>query len=215
MALDQVLSVADAVSRGVLVFAKVPVLGTVKTRMHSALSAEETLALHRHLLDHSLGTLRQANIAQVELWLSEQPLEQFGYGVNTFIQQGRDLGERLSHALASALQRYQSVVIIGSDCPFIDAGYLGEAFHTLSEGYQAVLGPADDGGYVLLGSRQHDARLFEQIEWGSSRVLEQTQSQLKSLRWRWKELGSLSDIDRPEDLPLLKEIPSLAGWADR
>jgi len=216
MALNQPLSASDISSRVVLVFAKAPILGTVKTRMQPVLSEEESLILHSHLVEYLLEKLLKARLAKVELWLSEpSPNWPNRAGVNQFTQQGRDLGQRLSHALLSALERYQSVVIVGGDCPFFGVDYLAKAFDTLEQGYQSVLGPAEDGGYVLIGSRQHDVRLFEKINWGSGQVLAQTRKQLKGMKWQWKELQSLSDIDRPKDLLLLRRIPSLADWADR
>jgi glycosyltransferase A (GT-A) superfamily protein (DUF2064 family) len=120
---------------------------------------------------------------------------------------------RLYHALACALTRYQSVVIIGSDCPFIDEGYLRQAFQLLQAGNQVVLGPATDGGYVLIAANKVDAGLFENIEWGCERVLAQTRKQLQALDWTWSELKPLSDIDRPEDLPLLVKLPAFSAWA--
>lgn len=216
MAFNQPLPLSNVNSRAILVFAKAPVLGTVKTRMLPVLSAQDALSLHRDLVEYLLEKLLKANIAKVELWLSEPFPGCFSdVNVKQFTQLGGSLGQRLNHALSSALERYQSVVIVGGDCPFIDADYLEKAFNALNEGYQSVLGPADDGGYVLIGSRQSDARLFEKIDWGSGRVLVQTREQLKAMQWRWQELDGLSDIDRPEDLSLLGKIPALAGWADR
>lgn len=216
MAFNQPLPLSNVNSRAILVFAKAPVLGTVKTRMQSVLSAQDALSLHSDLVEYLLEKLLKANIAKVELWLSEPSPGCFSdVGVNWYTQLGSSLGQRLNHALSSALERYQSVVIVGGDCPFIDADYLEKAFKAMDEGYQSVLGPADDGGYVLIGSRQSDARLFEKIDWGSGRVLVQTREQLKAMQWCWQELDGLSDIDRPEDLSLLGKIPALAGWADR
>jgi hypothetical protein len=83
------------------------------------------------------------------------------------------------------------------------ADYLARAFALLDGGADAVVGPAEDGGYVLLGLRRMDKRLFEDMAWGTDRVLDQTRERLAVLGWRWQELETLWDVDRPEDLERL------------
>jgi glycosyltransferase A (GT-A) superfamily protein (DUF2064 family) len=91
-------------------------------------------------------------------------------------------------------------VLIGCDCPGLDGEDLGEALSALREGYDAVVGAAEDGGYVLLGLRHPAPALFAGMAWGSGRVLMDTRTRLHALGWRWHELKTHWDVDRPEDL---------------
>ena len=197
-------------------FAKVPELGKVKTRMQPYLSAEQSLLLHCTLVSETYKTLIQSQLAPVEIWTS-------GSQSSTFFkdlapspilceQKGADLGMRMHHALSDGLRRYKAVVLIGSDCPFMTEGILRQAMGALSSGSDCILGPATDGGYVLIGLTEPSVQLFENVAWGSDKVLEQTKAHLRQLNWNWRELEPLADIDRPEDLNqirLLKEYEDL------
>ena len=185
-------------------FAKSPVSGQVKTRMFPTLRAEESCALHEELVLWTCGQL--CAVGTVELWVSggiEHPIFAVceSLGVSAVRQQiGHDLGERMYNALADGLSRYQQVILVGSDCPFIDAKYLRTARRAL-DSHAVVLGPADDGGYVLIGAREHSPAVFTGIEWGQTSVFAQTVELLMHQNIDWIPLESLPDIDRPEDLP--------------
>jgi len=126
-----------------------------------------------------------------------------------WLQQGETLGDRMQGAARRALNEAERVLIIGSDCPGISAGYLRTAFIEL-EGSDVVLGPAEDGGYQLLGVRRIDEALFRDVNWGSDRVLAQTRRRIEELGWSCTLLDPLRDVDRPEDLEWLrKEYPSI------
>lgn len=139
----------------------------------------------------------------------QQCLQQFE--ITTKLQQGKDLGERMKNALADALTDYSQVVVIGTDCPEITPDYLNRAFSALENGVDAVIGPAMDGGYVLLGVRRFSPLLFEDINWGTAEVLSATQKNLHSLNWNWDELNTLRDVDTPEDLLYFPDIKHQAG----
>jgi glycosyltransferase A (GT-A) superfamily protein (DUF2064 family) len=81
----------------------------------------------------------------------------------------------------------------------LTVSHLRQAAHALAGGNDAVVVPAEDGGYVMLGLNRCEAALFQEIEWGSAKVMTATRKRLRRLRWRWKELETLWDIDRPED----------------
>jgi hypothetical protein len=98
------------------------------------------------------------------------------------------------------LRRHRGARLIGSDCPELRAADLRRAARLLAGGCDAVLGPARDGGYVLIGVRRLTPRLFEGIEWGGSGVYAATAQRLEAARYRWRALRPLGDIDRPEDL---------------
>ncbi|MBI3344660.1 MAG: TIGR04282 family arsenosugar biosynthesis glycosyltransferase [Gammaproteobacteria bacterium] len=207
----------------IMVFAKAPVAGAVKTRLIPALGAEGAAALHAMLVRHCIATAVAARLSPVELWCSPDTNHPFftqcskDYGVTLREQQGNDLGARMAHAFDTVLQRSPCAVIIGTDCPALTSQDLRTAIDTLvapgilpsatlvhpctsRDGFDAVIGPAEDGGYVLLGLRKAAPLLFEDIAWGSGGVLALTRERLKRLQWRWRELAPRRDVDRPEDL---------------
>ncbi len=114
-------------------------------------------------------------------------------------QQGGDLGARMLFALNHGLARYPRVLLVGSDCPELDADYLGRAAAALLQ-HELVLGPARDGGYVLLGARRPVAPLFADMPWGSDRVLELTLQRARAMGLATALLEPLNDVDRPADL---------------
>mgnify|MGYP000751149443 CR=1 FL=1 len=143
----------------VLQFAKAPILGQVKTRMQPHLSLEECVSLHQALTEHAFHRVTQANVCDHELWVGSHPehafftslLEQSTSHIRT--QRGADLGDRMGHAVASQFERQANLrgaIVIGSDCPFLTADYLTETIEALAAGSDCVIGPALDGGYVLI-----------------------------------------------------------------
>jgi len=124
----------------------------------------------------------------------------FGTDLHYVEQQGADLGERLENAAAAAfLDGAKRVVIIGTDCPGLDADHLHAALRALQQA-EVVLGPAADGGYYLIGLSQHHREFFEGIDWGTERVLQQTLAKARAARCRVHLLPQLADVDHPEDL---------------
>ena len=104
-----------------------------------------------------------------------------------------------------ALRRHPGAILIGSDCPALRPADLRAAARALRGNADAVLSPAEDGGYALIGVRRAARGLFQGVEWGSARVLAQTRLRLKRLRWRWRELRTVWDVDRPEDVARLRK----------
>lgn len=190
----------------ILIFAKAPVAGEVKTRLIPVLGAPGAARLHERLVRHCIAEASAAGLCPVQLWCAPDTEHPFftqcrkEFGVTLHIQQGTDLGARMAHALRAALETASSAVIIGTDCPALTAHDLRAALDALQQGYDAVLGPAEDGGYVLLGLRRAALELFENIPWGTAQVLDLTRARLKRLQWRWHELPARRDIDRPQDL---------------
>ncbi len=185
------------------VFAKAPVDGHVKTRLQPGLTPAQSAAIHKVLVEHTLTTACAVEGLIVELWVGEEH-SWWGelkdkHNVAVFPQYGSSLGERMANALADGLCRSDKVLLIGTDCPFITADYLQQAIKQLAS-RPVVLGPADDGGYVLIGSSGVYPGIFTDVEWGSHKVLKQTRENLRCAAIDWAELGSLSDIDRVEDL---------------
>ena len=187
-------------------FAKAPVPGEVKTRLVPPLTNDQAAELYRRLVNHTLATATNAKLCPVELWCTPTSHHVFfehchtRYGVTLHSQQGDDLGIRMLHAFADALQRSKFTILIGTDCPELTHKDLASALGYLQQGFDAVLNPALDGGYVLIGLRQTAAELFTGIDWGTGAVLEETRTRLRRLGWKWLELKEKRDLDRPEDL---------------
>jgi rSAM/selenodomain-associated transferase 1 len=123
-------------------------------------------------------------------------------------QDGVDLGARMHAALTASLQGAGRAVLIGSDCPEYDPDYLRAAFTALDQ-HDAVIGPAADGGYVLIGLRRPPpGRLFEGIAWGGPEVYAATCERLGGLGMRWRALPPRRDLDDPAGLT---DFPHLAA----
>jgi rSAM/selenodomain-associated transferase 1 len=149
-----------------------------------------------------------SRLAAVELWCTSQHAFfsdcKRRFPLSLHLQKGKDLGARMHFAMEQALLRCKAAIIIGTDCPVMDADYLEAAFDKLRDGSDIVLGPSEDGGYVLIGARRIDATLFCGIPWGGNSVLAETRSALRVLGWSWSELDTLWDIDQPEGLDRLR-----------
>jgi uncharacterized protein len=182
----------------VLVFARAPVPGRVKTRLVPRLGEWRAARLHARLTAQALRTARSATCGPVELF-------------DTAKQRGADLGERMYRALSRALRRHRAAIVIGADCPALRASDLRHAARLLAGGYDVVLAPAEDGGYALIGAKRISPRLFAGIEWGSSTVYDSTVKRLASLGYRWRALRLMWDVDRPEDLERLRGLRFASG----
>ena len=189
----------------ILIFAKAPEPGRVKTRLIPALSPRGAADLHARLLADTVARLASAGPAPVELWCAPDPAcAPFPELANRLLlplyaQRGADLGERMLDAAVDALTRSGAVVLVGTDCPLLEKTYLAQALAAL-RGVDAVLGPAEDGGYFLLGLKQSAPELFFDIPWGTDRVAAITRDRMDALGWEWAELPPLWDLDRPDDL---------------
>lgn len=192
-----------------LVFAKAPVPGRVKTRLCPPLTAEGAALLHARLVRQTLSTACAAGGAAVELHCSPSTGDAFfadcarEFGVELRVQSDGDIGARMAHALRGA-SRAQPLLLIGSDCPARSADELRDALRKLENGTDAVLGPVEDGGYALIGLTRFDARLFEGIAWSTEQVAAQTLARFADLDYRWATLPTLWDVDRPADLARLR-----------
>ncbi|MFT6791390.1 MAG: rSAM/selenodomain-associated transferase 1 [Cellvibrionaceae bacterium] len=195
------------------IFTKTPQLGLVKTRMQPDLSTSFSVELHTALLNQQLSYFYKNNICPSTLWLSGdrnifyKSLPQW-QSLPIRRQQGNDLGARMAYAVERELQHHRGVILVGTDCPFINEETLDQVCQSLGN-YDAVIIPALDGGYVLLAVKEYFAVLFQNISWGESCVFEQTLSILCQLSLTVMTLQPLPDIDRPEDLVYLAKIPSL------
>ncbi|GAB6067122.1 hypothetical protein JCM13664_04400 [Methylothermus subterraneus] len=194
----------------ILVFLKAPLPGQVKTRLIGALTPAQAASLHARLAAGLIARLAQARLAPIKLYCHPDTSHLFfqalarRYGVGLRRQRGQDLGERMLSAFQAALALSRFALAVGGDCPELGAAELNAALLALAEGYEAVLGPAEDGGYVLLGLRRPQPELFLTMPWGSATVLAETRRRILALGLKSLELPPLWDLDRPEDLQRLK-----------
>lgn len=193
----------------IVVFAKAPLAGFAKTRLIPALGAAGAAALARRMLHHALEQALATGVQAVELCMSPAPGEPAWQGValppaiDCTAQGEGDLGERMSRALVQALALQQGpVLLIGTDCPALSAGHIAEADRQLAQ-HDAVLIPAADGGYVLLGLRVHCPGLFTNMAWSTATVASQTLARMASLGLKVWQGPVLHDIDEPADLRCL------------
>jgi len=217
-------SAADAACP-VMVFAKAP--GEAKTRLVPALGAEGAAALHRRLVMHCLRAASDSRLGPVELWCAPDTSHPFfrecerRIGAGLHAQGEGDLGARMQRAFESALAHAARAILVGSDIPALSVQYLRDADQALAQGDDVVIGPAEDGGYVLVGLSRCDPELFRGIPWGGSEALAETRRRIAGLSWRSSELPVLWDVDRPEDLERLPEemrqsfMPAAGGAGDR
>ncbi len=199
-----------------MIFAKAPTPGEVKTRLIPALGESGAAQLQRQLIERTLRIAAAAGLGASELWCAPDPDDPFfaacakRYGVSLRAQGAGDLGVRMGRALEFALAAGSAGLLIGCDCPALTSAYLREAAAALGAGNEAVFGPAEDGGYVLVGLRRgRPAQLFDGVAWGSASVMQETRARLARGNWRWRELPPLWDLDRPEDLLRLRRAQAL------
>lgn len=189
---------------GIAVLAKAPTPGLAKTRLIPALGAEGAATLQAKLITRAVTTACSARIGPVTLWTTPDESHPLftslrqEFGVKLKRQPDGDLGLRMDAAIGSG-----PALVIGTDCPALNANHLALAAATLNH-HDAVFIPAEDGGYVLIGLRKAQPALFTGIDWGTTTVMAQTRRQLRALSLRWREMPTLWDVDMPEDLLRLR-----------
>lgn len=187
------------------VFCKAPVPGQVKTRLMTALTAQQAADAHVELAQHTLQWTTASRLCPVQLWCAPSLDHAFfaaaaaQYAVPLMRQQGDDLGERMYFALRTALTRYQYALIVGCDCPSLCADDLQQAQAALQRGVELVLAPAEDGGYVLIGANQAYRPLFAGMRWGTAGVYAETVARAAALGLSCHRLALQWDVDTPED----------------
>lgn len=203
-----------------LIFAKAPIPGKTKTRLIPALGAEGAACLQQWLTERLVNTMLAERLCPMELWVTPDARHphflglQKSHRLSLHVQRGADLGARMAAASKDALRRSDFVVLIGTDCPALTTALIARSLETLRD-VDAVLGPAEDGGYVLLALKRPESALFLDMPWGTDRVAELTRQRMCSLGWTWGELPILWDLDRPEDLSRMPGyLPRLLNWSN-
>jgi uncharacterized protein len=197
-----------------IIFTRYPTPGAAKTRLIPAVGAIGAAKLHRQMTENTISQARALS-ARVPVSIAvhfdgsdrQQMTDWLGTDLGYQSQGAGDLGVRMNRSIVAACQSTDRVVLIGTDCPELTADILAQAFEQLLS-RDLVLGAAVDGGYYLIGMRHPQPELFVDIDWGTDRVLQQTIDIANHLNLSIGYLPKLTDLDCPEDLPLLAR----QGW---
>ena len=191
----------------VIVFARYPENGKVKTRLGKTLGDDFAAGLYELMAEHIFKVCRTLPGEEYDIHLfyddkDNSPLikKWAPPDFNLFLQTGNDLGERMKNAFQSLFnKRYKKVIIIGTDCPQINVNLLLEAFNKLSQS-DLVIGPSNDGGYYLLGMNDFHPLLFDDIRWSSDEVFRKTEKKAIENELSLSVMPELIDIDTEDDL---------------
>lgn len=200
--------------KAILIFARAPIPGETKTRLIPALGAGGAACLQQRLTEHALATA--TSIDSVQLWCTPSPMHPFfaecarRYPIELRAQSGATLGERLAFAVVRELHSHDAVVVIGTDCPALTHEHLRSALDALDD-HDAVIHPAEDGGYVLIGLSRAFPQAFDGVDWGSDRVFNQTMQNFLREQLRVAVHETLWDVDTPTDLSRLTR--TMPEWA--
>ena len=192
-----------------VIFAREPKKGKVKTRLASRLSQTECLRLYKRFLRDTVSLARNINCSRriIAFDSDEQNpsfLKKIASDFGFYRQKGRYLGERMLDVFNALAATDMKIVIIGSDSPGLPGSYISRAFDELNK-KDIVLGPAYDGGYYLIGLKKPCRAIFAGVKWGASSVFAQTLKKAKELKMKIAVLGSWYDIDTPQDLKYLQK----------
>lgn len=186
------------------VFARVPELGAVKTRLAQGIGAERALRAHEQLVRGCLQQLADLQQLRVELWVAG-PVDHPGavawsaeWGLPLRSQRGAELGARMADAMEQSLASAPFAIIVGTDCPTLSSDYVRQAVRELAQ-HDLVLGPAEDGGYGLIGLRRPVAELFTEMPWGSKAVTAETLTRARQQQLDVQLLSTLWDVDTEAD----------------
>ena len=185
-----------------ILFVRDPVLGKVKTRLAVSIGDEQALGVYKLLLNHTHTITAGLNCTKY-VYYADRVISVDLWDKGNFIkavQSGNDLGERMLHAFQSAFDDgYKKVVIIGSDCFQLSTELIFSAFDALNQ-YDAVIGPAEDGGYYLLGLKKLVPAIFKDKTWSTNSVCRDTIKDIESMNLSYKLLPILNDVDEAADL---------------
>jgi rSAM/selenodomain-associated transferase 1 len=194
-------------AHNIIVLFKNPIEGKVKTRLGATIGDEKALMVYLELLEHTFKVARSVAGAQIHLFFSDfidTRLQHIGSEDGLYLQSKGTLGQKMIHAFETVHDSGDKTIIIGSDCPGLTPEIIEQAFSSLAH-FSIVLGPANDGGYYLLGLNEPDEGLFEGIRWSTDQVMKQTYQKAIQSGKSVKLLIALSDVDTEDDLHLLDQ----------
>ncbi len=195
-------------SNALILFARAPRLGKVKTRLNPKLPQETVLKLYTRFLNDSIEKI--SRISEADHFIAGFPEEDLTYfggisqelGIVVFPQSGNDLGEKMRNAFADRFNEgYEKVVIIGSDSPSLPLENIRMAFRSEKD---VVIGPSSDSGYYLIGMNSGRIEVFEGVRWGCDKVLYETLEKIQKAKASLELLPVWYDVDEFQDLALLK-----------
>ena len=194
-----------------MILAKAPIPGLSKTRLIPAIGPVGAARLQRRLTRVAVRTCVEAGLGPVTLWCTPDTRHRFfralqkTTGIDCRLQPGGDLGHRMLAAFRVHCAQ-GPVLMIGTDCPALRPDQLRRAAQSLIQGDDAVVHPAEDGGYVLIGLREPRAALFSNMSWSTDRVMSDTRERAHAMGLKMSEFETLWDVDRPDDLVRLHAI---------
>jgi rSAM/selenodomain-associated transferase 1 len=189
-----------------IVFAKNPIKGKVKTRLAKTIGDEEALQVYNKLLSYTLIQCKKLTNCSKHIYYSTDliNIHTDDFIKNKKLQKGNSLGEKMKNAFEKSFEKkYEKIILIGSDCPEIKAKHIEQAFDAL-ESNRVVLGPATDGGYYLIGMQLFLTQLFENMPWSTNLLIDKTKKVLENEKISYKMLEILSDIDTTNDAKRFK-----------
>ncbi len=190
--------------RLLIILTKNPEAGMVKTRLARSIGNEKALEVYETLRCHTARITAHVQAERIVYYSSFIPTSTNNIFLtstfNTALQQGNDFGERMLHTIENGCAKsFNRIVLIGTDCYELTTEIIEEAF-TLLEDSDAVIGPATDGGFYLIGMRRPVPEIFLNRQWSTSSVLEESVAMMQKLHIRYQLLQELSDIDTYDDL---------------
>jgi len=183
-----------------IIMAKAPILGRVKTRLAQAIGVQKALDVYIELLKHTINTANKIEEKKVIFW-DTISVDLPKITIKNRLQANGTIGDKMHHAFMSYFEKkYDRVVLIGSDCYDLEAKHLRTAFDMLKE-FDAVIGPAKDGGYYLIGFQQksYHQDVFKQIDWSTASVFSKTLQRFDEKKYHYFTLEECNDLDLHED----------------
>ena len=198
----------------VIIFAKPPLLGRVKTRLIPELGPESALDAHCEMVDLTLKKVAQLDCSS-SLWLSEKSQDGASWGqkysLPVEVQRSGDLGMKMLDAISKTLAASPvKVVLIGSDCPVLSQKDIHDAFLWLDQ-HDIVIFPCEDGGYGLIAMKQRHAELFSQISWSTPSVMTETLDRARDRNLSVKCGRMIWDVDHIEDWQRYQRLKESIG----
>jgi rSAM/selenodomain-associated transferase 1 len=205
----QVRAVEDLLlnmKKALIIFQKNPEPGKVKTRLAATIGNDNALKIYNILVEHTHALARDLQVEKFLYFSNFIEEDKAWDGYNKRVQSGDDLGLRMFNALSEVrAEGHDQVVVLGTDCYELNLEILESAFVAL-ESSDYTIGPAEDGGYYLIGTRSADEEVFLGKTWSTESVFEEAKKSIEQLRKSLKVLPILSDVDYEEDLKSLKQF---------
>lgn len=183
-----------------IIFVRNPILGQVKTRLAATMGDEKALAIYQFLLAHTKRIVEKSSATKFVFYADFINQNDLWNGYDKKMQQGNDLGEKMENAFETVLELgFKKVCIIGSDCYELSTAIIADAFESLNV-FATIIGPANDGGYYLLGVHAPMKNIFSNIVWSTEQVFTQTKKLIEQQEYSLHLLTALNDVDEEADI---------------